>query len=946
MCHAPVARTDVSDEIERGFRRRMWQRIAAAHAADRERQDELAVIRSRQEVGRPKLLAILDRLERERDLEQFKAQLQAWGSDTANGFPAFNGVNGQMFVNQLVNEAAGGALGLDELLPVALRVPTDEPDAVTKIRELVAWVLSVKKGAHPAPARVPFLCSFFWSLQDDESWPCLWKSAELALSALGWLDWTDDQATRYFRYRYEVLALTDPPWDVEVALYWYRTHAEGVGLDPTVVDRCRRLVELRQQAADVDTAAAGTAARGLLGSLTVFGEAMKDRVADALGRSVQVHTPRSSTAQQGTGTRSDGWIDWRLTGADVPKIGLTLLASVDGLSLVMSGSSHMYLAEEAELAAQLLDRVPAGMQAYRWYNDKPERLVAGVPGDWKSSFAIGRQYPGDQLLATPALAEEVLAVASGLQPLFEAVVRDAGGPPTAHNLEGAAKSVADPLQALVDEFRVTRAYPTEKDQAQRADREELAAAFAPDELPIVDMAVFRAVVNTRRYGAPGPQSNLNVTVRDASPEELDDLLAKLGELLWGDGSDEDRIDHLLSADNAIHGLGESVMMKLLAITHPERYLPVFPYGGDMGKAKLMRLIGLDPPTATSSRGHRQVEANDAIRGRLDPFFPNDPWGQAQFLYWLRTRDLVPQETVLAGDLDLAADELLVERAFLDEVVALLREKGQVIFYGPPGTGKTFLARRLAKALAPDANRRAVVQFHPSTSYEDFFEGYRPEGLDGQVTYRLTSGPLAIMAERASAAPGVDHILIVDEINRANVPKVMGELLYLLEYRDERVRTLYRPEDAFELPRNLLIIGTMNTADRSIALVDAALRRRFHFVPFFPHEAPIKGLLGRWLAAREQPAWPADLVDLVNDELVDELGGPDLQIGPSYFMREGLDEAALRRIWTYAVFPLIEDTLYGNRERIEAYRFDAVYARHVERAGGEDALTAPDEPPEL
>jgi 5-methylcytosine-specific restriction protein B len=895
-------------------------------------------------VGRPKLLAILDRLERERDLERFRTDLQAWGSDATNGFPAFNGVNGQMFVNQLVNEAAGATPGLDDLLPSALRVPEDEPDAHAKLSLLLGWVFSVKKGGHPAPARVPFLCSFFWSLQDYERWPCIWKSAESALNGLAWLDPFNDQRARYLRYREEVLALGDPPWDVEVALYWFQTHAEVVGLDPTLVDRCRRLVGLREQASEADADTARTTASGALGGLTVFGEAMKDRVAEALGRSVQVHTPRPSTAQQGTGTRSDGWIDWRLTGADVPRIGLTLLASVDGISLVMSGSSHMYVGGEPELTSKLLGRVPAGMQAYRWYNDKPERLVAGVPSDWQSNYAIGRQYPGDQVLADPTFADEVLAVASDLRPLFDAVVRATGGPPSA--VEGAAKAGTDPLQALIDEFRVARSYPTEKDQAQRADREELAAAFAVDELPIIDMAVFRAVVNTGRYGAPGPQSNLNVTVRDASPEELDDLLAKLGELLWGDGPDEERIDHLLSSDNAVRGLGESVIVKLFAITHPERYVPVFPYGGDMGKAKLMRLIGLDSPAATATRGQRQVQANDAIRGRLDPFFPNDPWGQAQFLYWLRTRDLVPQDVELAGDLDLAADELLVDRAFLDEVVALLREKGQIIFYGPPGTGKTFLARRLAKALAPDANRRAVVQFHPSTSYEDFFEGYRPESLEGQVTYRLTPGPLAIMAERASAAPGVDHILIVDEINRANVPKVMGELLYLLEYRDERVRTLYRPEDAFELPRNLLIIGTMNTADRSIALVDAALRRRFHFVPFFPHEAPIQGLLGRWLAAREQPVWPAELVDMVNDELVDELGGPDLQIGPSYFMRKDLDEAALRRIWTYAVFPLIEDTLYGNRERIAAYRFDAVHARYVERAGGKEALTAPDEPPEL
>jgi 5-methylcytosine-specific restriction protein B len=155
---------------------------------------------------------------------------------------------------------------------------------------------------------------------------------------------------------------------------------------------------------------------------------------------------------------------------------------------------------------------------------------------------------------------------------------------------------------------------------------------------------------------------LNTTIRDATPEELDAIFAKLGELLWGTGPDEDGIDRLLGADHAIRGLGESMIMKLHAICHPERYIPVFPYSGDMGKATLMRLIGLDPPPAAATRGQRQVQANDAMRHRLDPFFPNDPWGQAQFLCWLRTRELVREDAVVASDLDLAADELHVERA--------------------------------------------------------------------------------------------------------------------------------------------------------------------------------------------------------------------------------------------------------------------------------------------
>ena len=137
-------------------------------------------------------------------------------------------------------------------------------------------------------------------------------------------------------------------------------------------------------------------------------------------------------------------------------------------------------------------------------------------------------------------------------------------------------------------------------------------------------------------------------------------------------------------------------------------------------------------------------------------------------------------------------------------------------------------------------------------------------------------------------------MVIDEINRANLPKVLGELLFLFEYRDEQVPTQYRPDDPFELPKDLWFIGTMNTADRSIALIDAALRRRFHFVPFFPNHGPMAGLLGRWLESERRTglgrragrAWSTH-------ELEERLGGPHLQLGASHFMQQGLDEARLR-----------------------------------------------------
>lgn len=129
-----------------------------------------------------------------------------------------------------------------------------------------------------------------------------------------------------------------------------------------------------------------------------------------------------------------------------------------------------------------------------------------------------------------------------------------------------------------------------------------------------------------------------------------------------------------------------------------------------------------------------------------------------------------------------------------------------------------------------------MQFHPSYAYEDFFEGFRPQEdpTTREVAFRITAGRLRELADLAAKEGNrhVPHFLVVDEINRANLAKVFGELYFLLEYRNRSARLTYSGDD-FALPPNLFVIGTMNTADRSIALVDAAMRRRFSFVELSP-----------------------------------------------------------------------------------------------------------------
>ena len=266
---------------------------------------------------------------------------------------------------------------------------------------------------------------------------------------------------------------------------------------------------------------------------------------------------------------------------------------------------------------------------------------------------------------------------------------------------------------------------------------------------------------------------------------------------------------------------------------------------------------------------------------------------------------------------------------LAEIDDLLMEKKQVVFYGPPGTGKTYVAQKLAEHLADgDEDRVTFVQFHPSYAYEDFVQGYRPISVNGQVSYEIKPGPLMNAAKAAGEDPDPDanHFLIIDEINRGNLAKVFGELYFLLEYRDKKIRLLY-DDKPFSLPKNLYIIGTMNTADRSIALVDLALRRRFYFVEFHPDEPPVKGLLARFLEGDDlrDMRWVASFVDAANKELADH----EAAIGPSHFMNPDLDEDMARRVWKHAIRPYIEERLQDERDdarQRRLKRFDDLWER--------------------
>ena len=181
-----------------------------------------------------------------------------------------------------------------------------------------------------------------------------------------------------------------------------------------------------------------------------------------------------------------------------------------------------------------------------------------------------------------------------------------------------------------------------------------------------------------------------------------------------------------------------------------------------------------------------------------------------------------------------------------------------------------------------------------------------------------------LANRAREAPDRRHVLLIDEINRGNLPRIFGELLYLLEYRDDQMALMYSGDESlFALPPNLWVVGTMNTADRSIGLIDAALRRRFHFKALFPGRPPLDGLLARWLAGNAPAmASVATYVDQLN-AMLRERFGDHLQVGHSYFMVDGLDEPRLERIWEVDILPFLEDQLFGKEGELARFQLAAI-----------------------
>ena len=379
---------------------------------------------------------------------------------------------------------------------------------------------------------------------------------------------------------------------------------------------------------------------------------------------------------------------------------------------------------------------------------------------------------------------------------------------------------------------------------------------------------------------------------------------------------------------------------LLFLLFPDEFEPIV---SNQGKRRIVSKLHHGDRLDTSN----QVELDQAllaIRQRLEDEYPDEKvhfylspikelWQSAPAPPkpvngggTVREKEAKPyrQDPSATYTVDDAHQDLFIPLDHFERLLTSIKSRKNLILQGPPGTGKTFIARRIAWCLIgrQDNGPIEMVQFHQSYAYEDFVQGYRPTD-DGGFT--LKDGVFHRFCERARANPGTPHVFIIDEINRGNLSRIFGELLMLIEAdkrSDDYAVALIYSEKRFHVPENVFILGMMNTADRSLALVDYALRRRFAFEtlePAFGRPEFAQYLIGK-------DADP-DLVRRISERMGelnaritnDNELGPGFQIGHSYFVPGDDDkpsQAWYNHIVDTQIAPLLREYWFDSPKDVE------------------------------
>jgi len=382
---------------------------------------------------------------------------------------------------------------------------------------------------------------------------------------------------------------------------------------------------------------------------------------------------------------------------------------------------------------------------------------------------------------------------------------------------------------------------------------------------------------------------------------------------------------IAEGDRIVANRGTSEVLGIGTVTGPYYHTPES-YGHRLSvKWNTTRSVTVDEQgwrrtlIEISERKFRQIE-EQALQGNEDKDLPPPPEQEESKTPEVREPD-PPYE------IENALADLFLPMEVLETILETLRAKKNVILQGPPGVGKTFFSTRLAFALMGTAspNRLRMVQFHPSYSYEDFVQGFRP----GATGFELREGAFLSFCRRAAKNLGEKYVFIIDEVNRANLSKVFGELMMLIEpdKREEKwaVPLAYAPPDtkAFYVPPNVFLIGMLNTADRSLAVVDYALRRRFAFFdlePALETEAFKEHLAERGVGDPVASRIVRRISDLNKRIASDATNlGPGFRIGHSYFCGGSLGslsaEAWYLRVINTELAPLIRE--YWFDDPIEA-----------------------------